>query len=373
MKKIVALLMVLAIVAGAFAADISAALNTGVVLVMDEGNGAKLNTLYDAQDGGDGFGDANLLYVSVDGEKAGAYFKIRGGTDKVFVKHYGVWFKPADAVKFTVGNHNTVYAFDTAHFGWWTPLGTGVDTDAGWSVEITPIDPLYIGFHMTTPIDEDSYIAAEDAADLSFKAAVKYSIDGFGSIGLEGTHGYGAWAGPWATFNGFALGAEINAIENVGIGVVGTGYIYDDVYDPMFKAEVAVNASVGADIYFLSRTLIRTTENNDKLGQVLFARADYYFDNFSIYGLCGFGMNVGTANGYKVGEDEVSGIGFGSADYNDVAFGAVDSTHIWAEVGVPISIDMVTVTPAFVFRSTKVGDIYSSNRWYLPIRVSIEY
>jgi len=357
MKKIIALLMVLAIVAGAFAADISAAMNTGIVPVSGDNNGVSINGLYDGQDAlGDGFGDANLLYVSVDGEKAGAYFKIRGGTEKVFVKHYGVWFKPADMVKFTVGNHNTVYAFDTAHFSWWTPLGTGADAESGWSVELTPTDALYIGLHFG-----DASVAAEDIANIPLKACFKFNIDGFGSIGLEGAHGYECNDADWnmgPAYNAFALGAEINAIENVGIGVVGTGYLYDATYDPMFKAEVAVNASVGADIYFLSRTLIRTTANNDKFGEVVFLRADYYLDNCSIYGFAGFGLNVAP-----------SGVsGFGGATASDVLYGAKDSTQFWAEIGVPISIDMVTVTPAFNFKA-----LDGENSWSLPIRVSIEY
>ena len=227
MKKIVALLMVLAIVAGAFAADISAALNTGFLPVSGDNDGVSINGLYDGQDAlGDGFGDANLLYVSVDGEKAGAYFKIRG-QNPTFVKHYGVWFKPADMVKFTVGNHNTVYAFDTAHFGWWTPLGTGADADEGWSVELTPTDAIYFGLHFGASSD---LFAADDAAHIPLKACFKFNIDGFGSVGLEAAHGYAIDDEGWnkkSTYNAFALGANISALEAASFDLVGTAYLFD--------------------------------------------------------------------------------------------------------------------------------------------------
>lgn len=133
MKKIMAVAAMAAMVAGAaFAVDVSGqvkATGNAVAGSNKDGDTVKVLTLDNLNNSGD-----TKLSFSASGEKAGASFDIKEGGN---IADAGIWFKPVDMVKVSVGKSWT--CINMEEIDWSNIMDFG---GTGYAVEVTPVAGL---------------------------------------------------------------------------------------------------------------------------------------------------------------------------------------------------------------------------------------
>ena len=174
MKKIVALLMVLALVAGAFAADVSAKVKLDGNLAAYDGEnfsalsighalGEDWNPVIALSVEGDNYGASTSFYVNdqiinkndtpldPDDDYISDYI--------IAANQWNIWFKPADAVKLSVGRINKKGNMET--IDWWNCLVNWKD-EWGYEAEFY-LDALTLGFGLHQKA-EKFWLAGSDIA-----------------------------------------------------------------------------------------------------------------------------------------------------------------------------------------------------------------
>lgn len=157
MKKIVGIIAILAMVASLFAVDFSAKVYMNADIAKSNGDNVDIFVLNAADQK-----DADALQMSVNGDNAGASFKLwynyASGDNDPKIRGANLWFKPSDMFKVTVGEVSVGTYTEMLH--WWkAPIGTSLSASQSWngkyssyatvegsglSVDITPVDGLLI-------------------------------------------------------------------------------------------------------------------------------------------------------------------------------------------------------------------------------------
>jgi len=307
MKKLIAILVVFALVAGSiFAADVGVDVFGNVVLA--EGSSAK-NAAGDTADATAG-GEMTRVRIQASGENEdgtfGGWLRMQGNyhhdgdnpwdPEQFAVAGWGyAWWKPIDQFKFQIGSNGsdnffglegvTTWGFyqvagdvgiisaGNAWGGSYTGLGANFRQafyggfDNGAIFTITPMDALAI--NIAVPFFGDFNGARGEEVYKHFVAQVAYDIDGIGKAGLTYRGGMNklsfdlgdptnpAWEGPSYGGSGSTLFAYfgLTAVENLGVDI-GLGFTFpvSEEIDlgPVGKKKVTYNAplAVGLGLTF---------------------------------------------------------------------------------------------------------------------------
>lgn len=134
MKKIIGILLILALVAGSvFAADVSAKAKINGNFFKFAEN--KTITLFDLTHGAESWNPE--LAFSFNGDVAGASFSIYDATsagDSIQTQKWSIWCKPADILKFTIGNWSTNLNQETID---WSNTETGSTETFGYTASLS--------------------------------------------------------------------------------------------------------------------------------------------------------------------------------------------------------------------------------------------
>ena len=280
MKKLIAILVVFAMVAGAtFAADISAEVFGNVNLA--KGTTEKVND--ESQDPrADGAGNGRIrLSASAESEdgKFGGWARLQAGSYGDTVSAWGiVWWKPLDVLKLQIGTNGNdgefglegvtgwgfyampceVIISNANVWGWGNYLGIPDDSmcfrnafyggfNEGTIVNLTPIEGLAINVGIPNFGDQEVNGKAEYVYKRS-DVQIAYNAEGIGTFGFtyNGGAGFNEDDGIFEITKIFVY-VGLNMIEGLGIDI-GFGYPLklEDVQEPM---SIGLGVDYGADAF----------------------------------------------------------------------------------------------------------------------------
>ncbi len=284
----------LACAASMFAVDFAAATKIGGKLFSYDETG-KISAFQQKNDSHD-YANPNFSF-SVSGDKAGAAVKITtdGGTMETKMTTQTIWFKPIDALKFTVGGYDVALNKETID---WTESMTGLGGN-GFLAQVN-----VAGFSLDLGLNEgagdDFWLAKAKDADPVFAntfVKVGYSAD-FGSIGAYWEMNNKDPVNSWdAGYGHYALDTDATAvIKNMNFGAG-----YKNTFGPVtafvnvvghaektvewVRPEVFVSANVsGLGVSLFAAPYIYTNANlNKKTECEVVAKVTYGIGGFTPY------------------------------------------------------------------------------------------
>jgi len=362
MKKIVGIMAAAALATSAFAVDVAATARAKALFASDG---------YGWED--ENIGTDDMLKVEASTDVAGSSIGIRakGITKDVVVDSYNVWIKPVEQVKITMAS-----GADFSIFG--DGVGKGdakigiLNEGSGFKGELTPVDGLWIGARVGAPA---KHFIGDVDKNLSWAAGLSYTVEGVGKFGGEfaregaagESHDYEFPDGTKLSdvtdylWNGFMVGADITAVENLDVKLDFAAWLFnDDVVDAKaYKA--GVFATYTADALTLKasdRVIIRSGDAYDyddaeKIANIVCAAASYSVGAFTPSVSFAVASNNAVSDCYK-------------AKVNS-AFDASKATDMGITVGCDYKVGSATVSVEYSYNYEKIDGFDSTDNWSLPI------
>lgn len=233
MKKIVTGIVALALASSVFAADVAAK----VYMTGSIASGDKDSTSFLTLDAVDQK-DADAIVLTAGGDQAGAnfqlWYKYSGGKDvstdgsavsnALNIRSTNLWFKPIDMVKVTIGDMSFGGYKEMIH--WWKdPTGSSLVQATAWDgryssyntveaagfgVEVTPIDGLYINAAVA-PGAGASFYNTKNETTAAYGAAVKYDFNGLTGLPITAIASWRDEGAGTAATKIAAIGADYGA------------------------------------------------------------------------------------------------------------------------------------------------------------------
>lgn len=363
MKKIVGILAAAALTASMFAVDFSANVQGKFNIASKDGFG---NIDRDDMKYGN-----SILSASAEDEKAGASFQVRvdGGSWNVYLHEFTVWVKPIDMFKLSFMN-TSIAPFGKYECFDWDKLGLdgGSMDSRGFNAELTPVDGLWVGYHMNA--FEGNSVDGNHLADMELAGALTYDIAGVGNVGVEVAKENVAWTG-------FGVGFDLKAVENLTAKVVGAFFLPQDGNKNATKIEAVVGYKAGALNFTLFERAGISSMDNSVFKNVLAAKVGYdVSENIGFNFRFAWGMNVESVSHFKYGDINKNDLCV-NVDDNNYA----NNTVIDVQVGVPVKFGNATLEPKFNFSSSKLSgkllgvdiDQDAVTSWSIPLSFTYNF
>lgn len=345
MKKALAILSALALVAGAAFAEGPLSFSVGTTVNAWGSDGFKwIGNTTDAYKT-----DDNFIGINYAAEKAGVTVDMRlDSTSKALVLHnYSAWIKPASFVKFSLGTNVAVSVLGAESIRW-NCIGARTGEVQGATVELTPVDGLYVAGLVAGDIaDADAFKNA------TFGGGASYAIAGIGTLGGQYRHDGSADA------NSVTGGFSLSAVENLSATVSYTAFLYNAANTASLnKIDAFITFNAGAfglklyDAVFLRGEKAGVAAANS-LGDVFKSEFNYAFsDTVAANAKIFYMMNVADYDHWDGG----------FAENTDTKSNAI---RVWASL--PIALDKgVKVIPGFMIDQ----DLATANAkptWAIPV------